>query len=854
MTDSISPPLRRRVWLARLGGLLWLGVLVIALRALHKEWSGFHFSDLDDALARIGMGHLLMAAGITVLSHGCNAALGVIAEHWLGKPVHRPWHSLGVSFISSIFSLNAGGTVLGGGAIRMRFASSQGLTAGEVGKLTVFTATAGWAGHAMLCGLLLMISPPPLEWLQGRWAFWLGAALVVSCLALVLLRLALNPRRSRWPSVGIASLALLFSVLDWLGAGLALWILLPDGLPVTALSFVAVIAIAQAISAATHVPGGVGVLELTVSKFLSGTVPAATLAGALVTYRLLFYLLPFAAGIVLLGWRELRHRGEWLVRGGHLVRRGWVTMAPRLGTLLALGGGFMLLLSANTPIEASRRDSLAALLPLPFVEASSFLSSLAGALLIVLARGLQRRIHAAWWLTVGLTVAGIVFSLTKGFDWEEALALSFLLACLLPFRSLYHRHSGIWSHRFSGEWWALLAGLVLVATWLGFFSVRHVEYSHQLWWEFSFDDDASRFLRALVAAGSVFLVVGLAQWLRPVKPHRAEGTPDPEELAATVARSPHCSAALAFLGDKEFEWSSDRRSFLMYAEQGRSRIALGDPVGDTADPDDLLWRFIEQAVDEGFRPVFYQVSAASVPRFLDLGCKLFKLGEEAWVDLPAFSLEGSAYRKLRNVRSKHQREGFTFAMWSPEETARRMEELRSVSDAWLAEHRTAEKGFSLGRFDAAYLSRFPCAVVLNAAGQVTAFANLWVTADRGELSVDLMRQSHDAPSGVMDYLFTEMLLWGKAEGYREFSLGMAPLSGLSTHSLAPLWNKAASQLFHRGRKLYNFSGLRDYKEKFHPRWEPRYLAVQNAWGLPAALLDATTLIGGGLRGTLRKSS
>ncbi len=853
MNDPIPAPSRLRLWLARVGGLLWLVVLAISLRALHEEWSGFHFKDLDDALSRIGMGHLLLALAVTVLSHAGNAAMGVVAERWLGRPVKRPWHSFGVSFISAAFSLNAGGTVLGGGAIRMRFAASQGLTAGEAGRVTLFTAAAGWAGHAMLCGLLLMISPPPLDWLQGRTAFWLGAALVAGCMVLVMGKLVLY-RRSSWPSPGLAALALLFSVLDWLGAGLALWVLLPDGLPVSILSFVAVIAISQAISAATHVPGGVGVLELTVSKMLSGIVPSATLAGALVTYRLLFYLLPLAAAVALLSWRELGQRGKLLSRGGHLVRRGWVSMAPRLATLLALGGGFMLLLSANIPMERSRLDPLAALLPLPFVEASHFLSSLAGALLIVLARGLQRRIHAAWWLTVILTVAAIGFSLAKGFDWEESIALCFLLACLLPFRSLYHRHSAIWSHRFSMEWWALLAGLLLVATWLGFFSTRHVEYSNQLWWDFAFDDDASRFLRALVGAAGVFVVVGLAQWLRPTKPRRHEAAPEPAEIEAAVGHSALCSANLAFLGDKQFEWSTDRRSFIMYAEQGRSRIALGDPVGDSEDVDDLLWRFIERAVDEGFRPVFYQVSAPAVPRFVDMGCKLFKLGEEAWVNLTNFSLEGPTHRKLRTSRNKFQREGYSFAMWDPAMVAERLPLLQAVSDAWLARHRTAEKGFSLGRFSGEYVRRFSCAVVMDSAGGITAFTNLWQTNAKEELSVDLMRHSDDAPSGVMDYLFTEIMLWGKAGGYAEFSLGMAPLSGLSTRALAPLWNKAAGILFHRGQKLYNFSGLRDYKEKFQPHWEPRYLAVQNAWSLPSALLDATTLIGGGLRGTLRKSA
>jgi phosphatidylglycerol lysyltransferase len=102
----------------------------------------------------------------------------------------------------------------------------------------------------------------------------------------------------------------------------------------------------------------------------------------------------------------------------------------------------------------------------------------------------------------------------------------------------------------------------------------------------------------------------------------------------------------------------------------------------------------------------------------------------------------------------------------------------------------------------------------------------------------------------MEAMFIEIMLWGQAEGYRRFNLGMAPLSGLSTHPLAPLWHKLATRIFHRGESFYNFQGLRGYKEKFGPEWEPRYIAVPGTWSLPTALLDATMLIGGGLRKTL----
>ena len=95
---------------------------------------------------------------------------------------------------------------------------------------------------------------------------------------------------------------------------------------------------------------------------------------------------------------------------------------------------------------------------------------------------------------------------------------------------------------------------------------------------------------------------------------------------------------------------------------------------------------------------------------------------------------------------------------------------------------------------------------------------------REELAVDLMRQPREAPAGVMEYLFTRLMLWGAAQGYRWFNLGVAPLSGLPSHELAPLWSRAANLLYHRGGRFYNFAGLRAFKQKFDPAWEPRYIA------------------------------
>lgn len=129
----------------------------------------------------------------------------------------------------------------------------------------------------------------------------------------------------------------------------------------------------------------------------------------------------------------------------------------------------------------------------------------------------------------------------------------------------------------------------------------------------------------------------------------------------------------------------------------------------------------------------------------------------------------------------------------------------AVSEAWLTAKATGEKGFSNASFDADYLSNFPVAVVRDARG-VIAFANLWESARKEELSVDLMRHVPDAPNGTMDYLFTEILLWGRENGFRWFNFGVAPLSGLATADDVTLWDHVGTLLYRHRRALLQLPG------------------------------------------------
>jgi phosphatidylglycerol lysyltransferase len=289
----------------------------------------------------------------------------------------------------------------------------------------------------------------------------------------------------------------------------------------------------------------------------------------------------------------------------------------------------------------------------------------------------------------------------------------------------------------------------------------------------------------------------------------------------------------------------------MYGKQGRSFIAFLDPVGPKASRDELVWQFVETARTAGCRAVFYQASPVLLPAVADAGMKAFKLGELAVVDLSRFDLKGGKWAGLRQSATRAERDGLSFEIVEVEKLPSVLESLKTISDAWLAHHRAREKGFSLGAFTEDYMLSQPVAI-LRFAGEIVAFANVLLTDTREEASIDLMRFSPDAPKGAMDYLFVSLLTQLRDQGFQHFNLGMAPLSGLSRRQVAPVWDRFANTFYEHGERFYNFKGLRAFKAKFHPDWQPRYLAVSGGLNPILALVDATLLIGGGLKGVVKK--
>ena len=146
-----------------------------------------------------------------------------------------------------------------------------------------------------------------------------------------------------------------------------------------------------------------------------------------------------------------------------------------------------------------------------------------------------------------------------------------------------------------------------------------------------------------------------------------------------------------------------------------------------------------------------------------------------------------------------------------------------------------------------------CAIAVRHQERIVAFASVMPGYhERRELSVDLMRHDSHAPPGTMDFLFVSLIEYAREQGYREFNLGMAPLSGVGTTRFARADERIARLAYEYGNRLYNYKGLRSFKEKFHPEWRGTYLAYPAFTPLPGLLIDTAALVAGGYRRILFK--
>lgn len=531
------------------------------------------------------------------------------------------------------------------------------------------------------------------------------------------------------------------------------------------------------------------------------------------------------------------------------VLAGWLAplgqdLATGFSAILAFLAGAATLIAAANPGAHPRAVDLISLIA---VEAPSLLAALVGLAQMALADGLRRRVDASMALAAALSFVSASYFVLHHERYVDASLQLFFVAFLLVFRRSFYRRARAFSLRMPSIWIAAIAAAIIVAFIAAIlWTATHPAFTKAPFIVVIVDPILGRAGRPVALACGAFALFLFWRYAATVE-RKLQAAPAPGDYAkaaAAIARADdqRPEALLSFTGDLSLLFSETGTSFVPYSAYGSSLVALGGPVGPADERRAILSAFCDMADAQNLKPVVYAAAPLLLPTLIDLGFRIEKIGENAIISLEEFSLAGKALQPIRYANRKlTSRDGAHFEIHRPPHSNELLERLKPVSDAWLAHQKTGEKRFSLGRFEPAFLSHCVLAVA-TISGKPNAFGSILVTPDNEWAALDLMRYDQSlSPPGTMDFLLSEILLWAKESGIKKFDLSMAPLSGLAEEKHAPLFARFGRLIYEQGGRWYNFEGLRAFKEKFRPNWEPRYMAAKGAFSLPVALAEIAML-------------
>jgi len=852
--------------IARLRWIIPAAFLVLVAWLLWREIGEFPLPDIQKTLLDVPTLPALGVAALALFSVAYTGLVDWLIGRWLRLGLHMRDY-LRLAFVANAMAntLNLSGAM--GASIRLMGLSSHKIPLSRAAALIGMQALSLMSGLSLLVVITLATSSLPMS--SGTPQHWIGGAVLALSALYLPLYFFLTTRRTmmRWlpADVGIPPLRLkleltVVSLIDWLLAALTLYACIYlSGEHVKPGLLLGAFAGAGVLGLVSQVPGGLGVFDgLILLALTEAGYDKASIVSGLLLFRITYYLLPLFGGLYI-GSEMLTQRLPLLNRlrarlAGHPLFGILGLPAAMLGDLgmrvlaiLTFGAGAMQLGSAAIPTIGEHIEVVRAHVPILAVESSNWFSILSGVLLLGLARGIDGRLRVAYRLAQWLLLISAALAIPKGLHFGEAAFLLAVAALLRTRKRAFTRRAMTLSSATTFGWYAGLIICVLV-----FFSIGVAQVlgddSFDLFY-FGFGEHTSRIGRGLGAA-----LLGLVLYLiwQVFAVRRPQLTlPSRSELdQARALYHQHGGgefAHLTFMRDKHLFWAADHQAVVAYGSVRNRLVALGSPCGPDGSIDRAILEFRRFADAQDRVPVFYEVLEPDLSRYHDHGFDLFKLGELAIIDLGEFSLAGKRWEDLRQAVNRSTKEQITFEIVNPPHDSMVLAEVKRVSDTWLTYKGSAEKGFSLGRFDADYIEQTPLALVRRA-GELIAFANLVPPyGPHDAASLDMMRHVGDAPRSTMDFLFAKVMQWAQQQGYKTFSLGMAPLSRVGDNQYARFNERLASLAFRYGSSLYNYQGVRRYKDKFKPEWTGSYLAYPRGIWVPGLLIDIAALVSGGYR-------
>lgn len=607
---------------------------------------------------------------------------------------------------------------------------------------------------------------------------------------------------------------------------------------------------------------GMPVVRFSVINLLAGVIWAVPTA-------LLGFYLGQSAERILTGAKYY----EWVVLLGlllvaglvllvrHLRRAEWVEDLSfadlhKAGPLLIGLMGLINLASAIWPRSAASLHAVTAWLPLEVTQRSCPLMLLAGLALLQVTRSLARRKELAWYVATIALAVSLLLHITRALDLHHSLVAGLLLAYLVYFRRRFNAHSDPASIRHGLQMTVILSLTVYI---YGYVGLTHLE--NQFTWEPGANPvneafrsgilirepnldpntpHAARFLGSIQIGGWLARLYVLMLFLRPVILRSRMEAPQAEISRLFRLHGRHSLSAFAVQADKHHVLVAGNQGLIAYAVRGSVALACGDPLAGKECFEQAVQAYVESCRKNGWIPCFYEAAEEHLPVYNRLGLHGFKIAEEAVLDLREFSLAGGKRAGLRAMVNKAVKTGMRVERYdrARAQDAATDEQLEQISSEWLAEKRLGELGFTLGRFSLESLEGTPVFIAV-IDGRIEAFCS-WLSYRAGSaLVLDLMRKRSTAPSGTMDLLLAHALLQLRAAGFAEASLANAPLAN-TTEPHGTL-GRGVALLFEKMNSFYGYKNLFQFKKKFAPCWEGRYLIYPQGADLPRVVYALTQL-------------
>ncbi|MGJ0701946.1 bifunctional lysylphosphatidylglycerol flippase/synthetase MprF [Clostridium perfringens] len=631
-----------------------------------------------------------------------------------------------------------------------------------------------------------------------------------------------------------STLGIIFiSFLEWLTTIILIYATLRiTGASISVLTFLPIYIEAAVVGMISMIPGGIGTFDLTFMTGLEALgIPIEQTLLVIILYRISYYIVPALIGVLLF---VHDFGGKINKKFNGLPYEIVSKVAYKIVVSLVFISGAIIVLSNIVPQYLLKIKLLKEILGKQVLGLSIGMSVILGFLIMLTALMMKYRAKSIYKASMVLFVLGIILSLTKGINPYELVFLVVVAYLLYLSKRMFYRDSFVVSCKNT-----LIDSGILIASFSIYFFIlitfgTHLKYvgivrkmPYKMAYKFGF------IAFALVTV--IYVAIYFLNIRRKIPVKTFDECSEYVEKIIEEYKGDSLTH-LVFLKDKYIYLNEDKDLFIQYEVYGDKLFVLGNPVGNNENLFREIEKFCEYADNYGYTPVFYQVNDEMISYLHSNGYDFMKIGEEAKVDVKEFKVVGNKMKSLKTSRSKVTKEGYTFHMVEPPFSKEFLDSLREISDEWLDGRK--EKGFSVGFFDENYLNKAPIAILRDAEGEIKAFANIMYMYDDESFSVDLMRFSKNTPRGVMDFMFINLIEYGKENGYEIFNMGMAPLANVGLSKYA-FWNeKLALQFYENGQALYSFKGLRRFKEKFSHNWEYKYIAYRRNTSILITVIQA----------------